>query len=76
MKFTDKRTSITIPFRTIKEGECFITSSDNHINMKMHIDVYYDDACIVVDLITGKQYCFENDDERVVAVNAEIIITN
>lgn len=76
MKFIDKRNTTTVPFKNIKVGECFITLSDKHINMKMYADDYYPDACNVVDLVTGKQYYFNGDTEKVVSVNAEIIITN
>ena len=76
MKFTDKRTTNTVPFGDIKTGECFITSCDSHINMKMEVDEYsYSDAYNTVDLVTGKQYSFD-DEEEVIAVNAEVTATN
>ena len=61
MKFIDKRTIITVPFRRIKVGECFITSFDGHINIKLYVEDYEDSdtACNGVDLVTGKKYHFE-----------------
>lgn len=76
MKFIDKRTEDTVPFRRIKVGECFITACDGHINMKMCVDDYYPDACNTVDLVTGKQYYFSDDNEEVVAVKAEVTAIN
>lgn len=76
MKFTDKRTTNTVPFGDIKVGKCFITPYDNHINMKMEVDEYsYSDAYNTVDLVTGEQYSFD-DEEEVIAVNAEVTATN
>lgn len=77
MKFTDKRTKTEALFGDIKVAECFITPTDGHINMRMAIRYYSadDDADNAVDLITGRQYFFE-DDETVIAVNAEIIATD
>ena len=76
MKFTDKRTTTRVLFGDLKTGMCFITPSDSHINMKMHTDEYdCPDVCNTIDLVTGNQYSFE-DDEEVIAVNAEIIITD
>lgn len=76
MKFTDNRTKTTVPFRNIKVGECFITSSDGHINMKMYVDDYdCPDVYNTVDLVTGKQYFFD-DEEEVITANAEVIATN
>lgn len=77
MKFTDKRTPIkTVPFESIKIGECFITPSDNHLNMRVRPSYYdSDDAYNGIDLITGVQYIFESDEE-VISVTAEIIVTD
>lgn len=76
MKFTDKRTKNEVLFGDIKTGECFITLCDGHINMKMAIAEYDSPAGYnTVDLVTGKQYSFD-DEERVIAVNAEVIATN
>lgn len=76
MKFTDNRTKTTVPFGDIKTGECFITPCDDHINMKMYVDDYdCPDIYNTVDLVTGKQYSFD-DEERVIAINAEVIATN
>lgn len=77
MKFIDKRAITTVSFRRIKVGECFITSSDNHINMKLYVEDYEDSdtAYNGVDLVTGKKYHFEYD-EQVIAVNAEVTAIN
>lgn len=76
MKFTDKRTKTRVLFGDIKTGACFITLSDGHINMKMYIaDHDYPNVYNMVDLVTGKQFSFE-DNEEVIAVNAEILITD
>ena len=50
--------------------------SDGHINMKLYVEDYEDSdtACNVVDLVTGKRYHFEYDEE-VIAVNAEVTAT-
>jgi hypothetical protein len=71
MKFTDKRTTTTVPFDHIKVGECFITSYDNHINMKLWVSEWEQEPYNGVDLVTGKPYYFENDEE-VISVNAEV----
>lgn len=72
MKFTDNRTKRRVLFGDIKVGECFITHCDGHINMKMYIaDHDYPDVRNTVDLITGKQFAFE-DNEEVISVNAEV----
>lgn len=75
MKFTDKRTKNTVPFGDIKVGECFITSYDGHVNMKMCTEGYEPDVYNTVDLVTGKQYSFD-DEEEVITANAEVIVTN
>ena len=76
MKFTDNRTKHRVHFGDIKVGECFITPTDGHINMKMYIaDHDYPDVRNMVDLMTGKQFAFE-DDEEVISVNAEIVVTD
>lgn len=75
MKFTDNRTKTTVPFGNIKVGECFITSYDGHINMKMCTEGYDSDGYNTVDLVTGKQYFFD-DHEEVITTNAEVIATN
>ena len=76
MKFIDKRNITTVPFRRIEVGECCITPSDGHINMKMYVEDYEDSntACNVVDLVTGEKYHFP-DDEQVIAVKAEVTAT-
>lgn len=73
MKFTDKRIITKERFKDIEIGECFITPSDGHVNMRMAIKYYNADN--VVDLITGKQYCFD-DDKEVIPVTAEVVVTN
>ena len=76
MKITDRRTLKAIPFQDIRIGECFIVPSDNDILMKMATHYYdVDDADNVVDLVTGIQYFFE-DDEEVIPITTEIIITD
>lgn len=76
MKIHDKRTPITIPFKDIPVGECFITLSDNNINMKLCLDgCAYFDTYNAVDLVTGSLFYLEYDQE-VIAVTAEIITTD
>lgn len=75
MKFTDKRTTNTVPFGDIKVGKCFITPYDNHINMRLWGGEWETEPYNGVDLVSGKPYCFA-DDEEVIAVNAEVIATD
>lgn len=75
MKITDRKTLKTVPFQDIRIGECFIIPSDNRILMRMATHYYdADDADNAVDLVTGIQYHFE-DDEEVIPITTEIIIT-
>lgn len=76
MKIIDRRTLKTIPFQDIRIGECFIIPSDNRIFMRMATHYYdFNDADNAVDLVTGIQYFFE-DDEEVTPITTEIIITD
>ena len=75
MKFTDKRTTNTVPFGDIKVGKCFITPYDNHINMRLWVSEWEKEPYNGVDLVSGKPYYFV-DDEEVIAVNAEVIATD
>lgn len=75
MKIIDKRNPITVPFKDIQPGECFIDPHDHELNIKLDVSFYeVEDGHPNAVVLNDGQAWQCHDDDQVIRVRTTVTI--